>query len=178
MTTIKYGQFNKLTVDQAIEKAILSVSHGQKLVQVAAVKIIIHTAKHGDYTKAQVLIDGLGEGIRKDSLVEWFKLYGLTADDKGFTGFDKVQVKDIDNLNKAKDVMWWTVKRAANPFKGFNLVEQLEKLDKQATKMQAAAESMEDEEAAKIVIDLDMQRAIRLIANGTISAKDLLAKAS
>lgn len=166
MATLKYGMYNKLTVDQAIAKAIESTNHATNMVQVAAVKIIIHTAKHGDYTKANALIEGLGDGIRKDSLVEWFVLFGLKADDKGFIGFDKTQVKSVDNLEIAKATMWNTVKRAGNPFKGLDLIQEIERLEKKVAKAMAVAEASEDEQVkSSVVVNMDMLSALNLIKN-------------
>ena len=60
---MKISYLSKKNVDQLIATAISSSNTMRKNVQIAAVHVLIHAAQHGDYSKAQILVDGLGDGV-------------------------------------------------------------------------------------------------------------------
>ena len=49
-------------VDASIARAINSTGKARQHIQHAAVSVLIHTAKHGDWRKAVTLVEGLGDG--------------------------------------------------------------------------------------------------------------------
>ena len=117
------------TVDQLIATAIAASAKSDQAIQDAAVAVLIHAEKHGDYTKANTLVFGLGKGARVTSLAAWFAKFGglLTEDDLATTktgeGFvDWVGADFIrTNFTAAKAEMWYMTKKAPDPFKGFDL---------------------------------------------------------
>jgi len=132
----QFSYTSKKSVDQLINTAINSSNTMRKNVQIAAVHILIHAAKCGDYTKAQTLVDGLGQGVNARGLVEWFiKFGGLTVSEDA-TGFDGWQGKEYikKNLDDAKSKMWFEFK-PQNPYAGFNIVDAVTKTITSAEKI-------------------------------------------
>lgn len=119
-------------LDAAIKSVCDDSVSLQNRVHDVAVEIMLHTYKHGDYSRAQSLVDNLGKGIRAKALVEWFNKAGLDVDmTKGFTGFKKpVMAK---NWEFCKENKWYTMK-PENPFAGFDLDAEIAKLIKRAEK--------------------------------------------
>lgn len=149
MSNVKYVA--KPTAD-SITKAIVTVSKTattlRNQVQVCAVSILQHAVNCGDYSKANDLVNALGNGINAKALVEFFVIYGgLKVDEKEgmFVGWNKADAIDIDG---AKAKMWYDLKKQ-NPFEGFDLQVELAKLIKKAKK---ASEKTGDD-AEKVVID-------------------------
>jgi len=142
---------NAKSVDALIQAAVGSGKAMREKVQVAAVAILMHAEKHGDYTKANELVDGMGDGVNCAGLVEWFKKYGgLVVDEEnkcfgGWSGAEYIR----DNFKEAKASGWWELKKQS-PWKGFDLEAELEKLLKRAqdaNKKLAKAEQEGDTEA-------------------------------
>lgn len=134
MSKISYAALsgkNAKTVDQLIQAAITSANTMRAKVQVAAVAVLIHAEKHGDYTKANDLVNGLGDGVNGAALVEWFcKFGGLKVDtetpENGFTGWNgKEHIRA--NFSSAKAEMWWNLKKSS-PWAGFNDIEAAKKV--------------------------------------------------
>jgi hypothetical protein len=106
-------------------------------IQIAAVHILIHANKHGDYSFANELVHAVTEGTNIKSLVVWFEQFGgLKVDEAnpelGFTswsGKDHIQ----ENFEDAKKTTWWTCK-PMTAFKGYDLNAELERLVKNAQK--------------------------------------------
>lgn len=147
--TIKYTlPKNNSELTSLINIAVSSASTMKIKVQVAAVAILYHAFKHGDYSKANNLIEDLGQGIKRDSLIKFFIDFGGliidTDNSKGFTGW---QGKDFieSNFEKAKSTMWYELKKD-NPFQGYDLNEQLRKLINTASKNKEKVDKMEDSE--------------------------------
>lgn len=103
--------------DKLIKDAITGHNTIKKRIQAAAVQILCHAANHGDWTKANDLVAGLSNGsVRRDTLVEWFKVYGgLKHDDEKFVGWHNANFikKRLDEA-KAKD--WTQCKKEKPPF--------------------------------------------------------------
>ena len=132
----------KKSVDKLIELAINSLKTMREKVQVAAIAVLQHAEKHGDYSKAQVLVDGLGNGINKASLQKFFVDLGglkLDADSGNFNGWQGAEyIKE--NFTLAKSTAWWSLKKAPD-YKGCDLVVSLGKLVKTA---EAALKKLEE----------------------------------
>lgn len=158
MSKITYA--SKKNVDQLIAAAIGSTGKMRTAVQIAAVHVLIHAAKHGDYSKAQILVDGLGHGVNARGLVEWFIRFGglIVSDDAdGFVGWQgKKHI--ADNLDAAKSNMWFEFKKQ-NPYQGFNLVEAVTRTinsaEKALAKKNKAVSEGDEETAAKIEVTQD-----------------------
>tara|TARA_R110000824_G_scaffold331635_2_gene518283 strand:- start:1097 stop:1717 length:621 start_codon:yes stop_codon:yes gene_type:complete len=140
-----------------ITTAIKSAQTMRVKVQQAAIGILYHAHKCGDWTAANDLVDGLGHGVKRDSLVEFFVVFGgleVNEEAKAFAGWagrEHIQ----DNFDAAKDMMWWDFKKA-NPFKGFNAQAEMDKMLKRMRDMQGVSDTDEDK-AEKI--DLNVSEA-------------------
>ena len=166
--TIKYDE--NLNVDKAIATAIKSVKRGRVDVQKAAIAVLVHSYQHGDYSKANELVTGLGNSVNATSLVAFFVEYGgLTVDEEAqcFNGWNgKAYI--ADKLEDAKDTMWWKLKKA-NPFKGFNLNGQLVSLVSsynKAVKKEASLVSNGAEDIAEVSADEDTIRLLSALSQG------------
>jgi len=163
MSKINYTTELKKDVDTLIKRAGISLGRAESHVQVAAIAVLIHAAKHGDYSKAGVLVSTVTDnGGLSSSLVKWFaKFGGLTGDDKGFTGWQGADhIKN--NLDEAKATMWSKFK-PANPYAGLDLKVELVKLVNRAIAAQQKALKNPDL-ADKVVVDNDMLAALKAMA--------------
>lgn len=119
-------------IDAAVKDVCDRSATLQDDIQTVAVAIMLHAYAHGDYTRAQSLVDGLGKGIRAKALVDWFHKAGLNFEqDKGFTGFNPAVM--VKNFDFCKENKWYTMK-PENPFAGFDLDAELAKLIAKAEK--------------------------------------------
>ena len=146
MTTITYvSPKNMKELSTLISEAIESANTMKAKVQITAVAILMHAEKHGDYTGANALVFGLGDGVNTAALVEFFiKFGGLTVGDNpkdGFVGWQKAEYIR-ENFEMAKKTMWWTFKKV-NPFAGFDIASEAERLIKKADKMIATRRKAE-----------------------------------
>jgi hypothetical protein len=152
-------------IDSRIHAISTTASTLRDKVQECAILIAIHAAKHGDYSKANKLVDALGDGVNGAALVEWFVKYvGLTIDTEKKC-FGKEFIKE--NLDKAKANKWYTCKRV-NPFAGYDFDKALASLLKQAdtmakVKAKATTEG-DDAKASAIVINIDTLRQVRALS--------------
>lgn len=114
-------------MDKAIDKVITTSKTLQSDIHDVAVAIMLHCYNHNDFSRAQVLVDGLGEGVRRGALVEWFQAAGLkvNADAAQFSGFNRNKM--ADKWDKVKSTPWYTMK-PERPFAGFDLMAELERL--------------------------------------------------
>lgn len=165
---------NAKSVDQLIASAISSVKSMREKVQVASVAVLMHAEKCGDYTKAQELVDGVGNGVNQNALVEFFVKYGgLIVDEEegGFNGW-KGATFIRDNFQNAKAQPWWELKKQS-PYKGFNLHDELAKLLKRtqaANEKKDAAEEDGDEAVSSMISvnDNEYQMLVQLV-NGSVA---------
>ena len=156
-------------IDSRIHAISTTTSTLRDKVQECAILIAIHTANHGDYSKANKLVDALGDGVNGAALVDWFVKYvGLTIDTKkkcfaGWSGKEFIKT----NLANAKENKWYTCKKV-NPFAGYDFDKALASLLKQAdtmakAKAKAATEG-DDAKASAIVINIDTLRQVRALS--------------
>lgn len=148
MNKIKYVITDDTAKVQKLQDAaIRSANKVRVQVQIALVATAAHIAKHGDYTMAQRIVDGLGNTVNGRAVVEWLVKYaGVTvaADGKGFGGlvkgftdyirqrFNTEDAKKVGMEVGAKDCMWWELKQQ-NVFKGFSLEQALQQVIKRHT---------------------------------------------
>ena len=165
LSRIKYADESSCTtndVDKAIASAVSAVRSGRVSVQKAGVVILLHAYKHGDYSKATVLVEALGNGINARALVEWFcKFGGLRTKDgeKGFVGWSGAEYIR-DNLDRAKAFPWWTCKQE-NPWQGFDLQKQFERILKQVSKAADKAVAEPDlADKVRLHVDADIKQRI------------------
>lgn len=158
---------NALDVDSAIDAGLAKNKKGNEAIQCAAIAVLIHAEKCGDYTKANRLVNE-AEGINSVGLVEFFKQFGGFTVSEGGEGFDGWKGKEYirDNFQDAKATGWWTLK-PQNPWKGFNFEAELQKLtvraDKALKKRQSLLEEGKEDEAAKVEINVDTLQAARAL---------------
>jgi hypothetical protein len=152
MTKLKYVEAkNETELNKLIDSSIRSAVKAREAVQIAAVAILIHAAKHGDWTKANVLVDGLGNTINGAALVEWFiRFGGLSVNTEGtafgsWAGVDHIKA----NLEAGKDKMWWEL-RKQNAFAGYNATDAVMKFVKHHKDLQKKIAGMRPEDAGKI----------------------------
>lgn len=158
-------------MDAAIAAAIESSKSLQAQIQDVAVAIMLHAFKHGDYTRAQTLVDGLGEGVRRKALVEWFHKAGLDVSEKDglFVGFKPAVMQK--NWEELLSTPWYKMK-PENPFSGFDLDAELARLIKRAEQaMKKNAELPADAELPedfKMSCDVEKLATLRKLAGVTL----------
>lgn len=167
---IDYKTINTKDVDTLITSAIKSAGKMKEAVQIAAVSVLMHAAKHGDYSKAQVLVDGLGDGVHGGALVAWFQKYGgLLIDSESGEGFNGWSGAEYirDKFSEAKEVHWYTLKKQ-NPYRGFDLSEALATLLKRAELAEKARKDAlaanDMDKANKIHVDSNLLGKLKAIA--------------
>lgn len=159
-------------LDAAIAKIIVDSKTQRDMIQNIAVGIVSHAALKGsgNVTRAKTLVDGLGEGVRCDSLVEWFKIVGINFSDEGEVSLDR-ELFTADNMDKAKNKTWYTAKKAV-VYKGFDLKAMLISQLKQAYK--AAVDAKKDEAKAALVLMTDAElTAFETYVRTQVKAADL-----
>lgn len=163
-----------MTVKQ-LDTAIKSVCEESKTIQQriqdVAVGIMLHCYKHNDFSRAQTLVDGLGDGIRKKGLVGWFNKCGLNINQEAgtFNGFNKAIMER--NWGEYRSKPWWEC-NPEKPFKVWDFDTELKRLIKAAEKKQAEedkarakweADTSEDKgEYQAITTGLDAEKLIAL----------------
>jgi hypothetical protein len=139
-----------------VQRTITTANTLRKQVQETAVAIIAHAEAHGDYTQANVLVNGLGEGINGRALVEWFAKYGGLVVDEDQGAFVGWQGKDYirENFSAAKENMWWTLK-PQNPWAGLKLEDALQSvITKHDNALKKANKlNLSDEDRARLIDD-------------------------
>lgn len=156
-----FGSVKEL--DKAIASVIDASKGLQDNIQAVAVGIMVHAWKHGDFTRAQTLVDGLGQGVRRAALVEWFHGCGLKVDEQEqrFSGFNKAKMED--KFEKMKSTPWYTMK-PERPFTGFDMKAELERLIKKAERAMKTAANTPDLDAALMKVTPDQLAKLRELA--------------
>ena len=157
-------------LDKVIAGAIEAAKTMKKKVQYAAIGCMILSAKDSDLAieKANYLVDQLGAGVKGEGLVKYMvQVCGFeineAARDEGFTrtkGEDFVR----SQLEKAKAKPWWDF-APATPFKGFNLLEEINRVLDRAEKMREMAEK-DETKAEQISVDVDMLETMSALLGG------------
>lgn len=167
-------------VDSVIQAAINSAKTMREKVQLAGVAVLMHAEKHGDYSKAAVLVDGLGNGVNSGALVEWFVEFGgleigkAEVDGKKvdtFVGW-KGKAYIREKFAEAKCTAWWEFKKQ-NPYAGFDLADALKKVVKSA---EGALAKIDDAESEGDDALAAMLRELISVDADTLSALKKLAK--
>lgn len=175
MTTHKfnYVAINKTDVDGLINAAIGGMKKAKNLIQVAAVGILMHAEKHGDWSKASVLVKALEDnGAYAASLVAWFVEYGglvvgdIGEGEQGFVGFSGPE-HIREHFGAAKSKAWWECKKQASPYKGFDLNVELAKLLERAKKAKEAARKDSSKAEQVKVDDAELAALSALLAQAT-----------
>ena len=162
MKAMKYNQKALNDVDGSIKAAIASFGKTKNLVQVAAVAILIHAEKCGDYSKANTLIEGL-VGLNQAALVEFFVQFGGLTVSEGAKKFDGWNGKSAVKVEEGKGVMWYDLKKQ-NPWAGFNLKAEMLKLVKKADNAIEKAEGAPEYESIVHIDSLVLGELRRLSA--------------
>ncbi|AUR99160.1 hypothetical protein NVP1262O_74 [Vibrio phage 1.262.O._10N.286.51.A9] len=149
-------QQSNLMLDKMIAECVTSVNTMQEQIQKCCIAIALHAQKHANYDHANKLMRGLGEGVRKIALQNWFETYcGLVVDSedpkKGFTSWKKPAFIE-KNLDAGKRKPWFKCKPAPT-FQGFDFADKVEALQALAQKQLNAkvelSKSEKDEDVAK-----------------------------
>ncbi len=162
---VKYKTFkNTAELDTYVAGTLADAQKLKIRVQIALVGTAIEIQKHGDWPRANKFIKALGNGLNNNAIVEWCSEYmGLTIDDgaqefTGWQGADYIK----ENFEKAKSVMWFDLKKQ-NPWKGFDLDAELDKLLKKAAAAQAKLAKDSGLENV-VVIDTAKLNKVKLLA--------------
>ena len=168
---------NTAQLSRIIAEATSSANTMKEKVQRAAIAILHHTYHHGDYTKANDLVDGLGHGVKRDSLVAFFvELGGLTVGvgTKGFIGWKgKEHIKA--NFEAAKSTMWYDYKKE-EAFKGYNLEDKIINLIKSHQSTMKKVKGMSPEDQAKVdvaISEATIKQVLSLINFDIIEEEEL-----
>ena len=150
--TMKYTL--KGDVKVVVQRAVANYQKGRRGVQNAAVLVLIHAQKHGDYSQAQVLCEGVGS----KQLVEWFKDFGglkVNEETKSFDGWSgadhiakSLTPKKGEKQGIAQATMYWEYKKE-NIWSGWDDLKAAKSL---IAKHNAAMKRLEEnpEDAAKV----------------------------
>lgn len=157
-------------LDAAIAGVIDDSMKLQDRIHEVAVAIMLHCYKHNEFARAQTLVDGLGKGVRRTALVEWFKMAGLkvSQENQQFNGFNKARM--LDKWGKCLAEPWHTMK-PENPFAGFDLDAELARLIAKAEKaMKKDADTPEEARAEGYTMKLDTEKlaTLRKLAGVTL----------
>ena len=139
-------------------------------VQRTGILIMLHAINHGDWTKANDLVNALGDGVNGKALESWLKdNLGLEIDseNKCFANW-KGREHVIARLDIAKKVKWFQHK-TQKAFEGWNLETEMAKaiaaLIKTADAKQASylalLEQGETDKASKIVVNFDAYQRLK-----------------
>jgi len=157
-----------------IVKSIASVARTaetlRERVQRTGILIMLHAINHGDWTKANDLVNALGGGVNGKALESWLKdNLGLDIDSeaKAFCNW-KGREHVIARLDEAKRVQWFKHK-TQKAFEGWNLEAEMAKaiaaLIKTADAKQASylalLEQGETDKASKIVVNFDAYQKLK-----------------
>ena len=152
--SIKYVMPNNAQhLDELCGRAFKSVKQARIDVQIAAVAVLMHAHKCGDWTKANYLVQGLGNTVNGQSLVAWFVKYGglkVNEESQQFSGWSGKEFIQ-SNFQEAKKNFWWDAKKV-NPFKGFDLEQQLQRILKSYNKALEKAKTDEDKEKVSVQV--------------------------
>ncbi len=147
-----------------VAKAIVTVQRAKDKVQVVAVAILKHAHEHGDYSLAEELVNGLGNGINAKGLVEFFVRFGgLVVDEEegGFTGWQGAEFIQ-ENFTEAKGTMWYDL-APANPWAGYNLEAELVKVINKHDKMLKKLAKLDSDDEDRAKYNLDVSEGTRAI---------------
>lgn len=113
---IKFGTSAK-ELDKGVNMLVTQAANQRKAVQALGIALVVYAAGKGsgNVSRIKTLVDGLGDGVRRDSLVEWFAKGGVTFNEAGDISFNKAVAKD-GGLQAMKELAWWEAKAAPNPF--------------------------------------------------------------
>lgn len=136
--TLKVGKaIPTAEVEKAIDLAIQSAGSARNNIQMAAMQIVRHIQRHGDYTLANKLVDGMPSGIKADSLVAYFREFAcLKSGAESFTGFrDGLKHEEAAGLikktwGKAQSTWWYSFGKKTNPHVDFDINKRLDALFK------------------------------------------------
>ena len=119
---------NVKALDTAITTVCNNSGNLKKEIQSVGIGIVAFAAGKGsgNVTRAKTLVDGLGDGVRRDSLVAWFSLVGINFDEEGNVSLDKTMLV-VENMDTLKAMDWSSAKPAPNPYKSSTYGEQLAK---------------------------------------------------
>lgn len=163
-----------------VSKAVSSYGKARIAVQVAIVAVLIHAAKHHDYSQATALVQGLGKTKTARDVVLFFQDFGgfSTVKDETATeapeGFNHWEGPDFirERLDAAKATMFWLYKQpAGDVFRQYSLEEMARQfIQRHENAKKAAAKGKA--ELDDTLSDTTMQAVLNLVKFERIGAKD------
>lgn len=160
-----------------VSKAIGSYGKARIAVQVAIVAILIHAAKHNDYSQASDLVNGLGKTATARNVALFFRDFGglgvkdTPAGEEKPQGFNTWQGPKYiaERLDEAKATMFWAYKQpAADTFREYSLedmarqfLQRHENARKQAAKGKASLDDTLSDTTMQAVLNLVKFEAIK-----------------
>jgi hypothetical protein len=96
-------------IKSLVQGAVKGYQKGRRGVQSAAVAVLLHAEKHGDYSQAEVLCEGVGN----KSLIKWFEDFGgliVNPETKSFGGWKGANHINQKRFEAAKEQMYWEYK--------------------------------------------------------------------
>ncbi|BAN92312.1 hypothetical protein X534_gp01 [Ralstonia phage RSB3] len=112
-------------------------------IHLAAVSVIVHTAKHNDPDISTKLVDAMGKTMRKQALIQWMLAYGaFKLDEKGALVYDvkrKEAVLADENIAAAEAEPFWDYTPEPK-YVQFDLAKALAALMKKAEKALSSPE--------------------------------------
>jgi hypothetical protein len=130
-------------LSSAIDKLKSANTKQLQAIQLLAVQTTVHAINYGDVTLCSKLVDALGKGLRRDSLVKWYLTEGVctivestTDDGKKIKSFvlNKDRRGAMTALIKSeglprvagrlmREVPWFEAKKETKPYEGFDLTK-------------------------------------------------------
>lgn len=174
------------SLEAYIDETIVNAKALKDRIQVAAVAVLMHVGKHGDWDTgcrlANKLVVELGQGIQTKALADWFTAFGgvLSDDKKGFVRFDIDMLKARFNASSsnpaaikegAKGTHWCTF-APKNPWGGQDLTKDIERLVK---KSQDSLEKAEKEPETAALVNVDQNKLAALALLNTLSPEQIQA---
>lgn len=98
-------------INKQMDLATSQVNTAQESIQKLAVMVLYHSMRYKDNSGANIMLNKLPSGIRKQALVNWFTVFGGFKFDSVLseftTNFDSDKIHT--SIKEAKAKKWWTV---------------------------------------------------------------------
>lgn len=104
INTVKHNNF----IAKAMDDAIKTQAEFYAKVHKVCVLVAYHAMRYGDNEGANIILEKLGNGTRKQGVVNWFGMFcGFKWDDKAGRFTDEINPDHIyQNMKAAKDKPW------------------------------------------------------------------------
>ena len=99
-------------------------------IQMAAVNCVVHAIEHGDVRSATQLVEAMGKGMRRQSMVTWLELNGPFAwtEGKEFKLFNRERFNESFDAEQLMGISWLEAKPEPKLVTNVDVVESVSKL--------------------------------------------------